>query len=191
MLATLPVWIHRLSSGLAPIHPKLPSHHEEHVPIGLLYRNLNGQKDVSKDDKIKPIHVECPSHKVGMVKRFLRLCNYQKRYLSGSKFRVMSEFWPYMSDENKERYRYKADKHKYFLGKTQSCLNSQILSLDTKIPDTSLTLRRVIPNIRDKTNSRRIFDSIYILTFRPDKKHLHISTESSLPNSKYVPRHHP
>ena len=88
-----------------------------HVPIGATNRFLNGQKDIPIKERVRAIHIECPSHKADSVKRFLRLCSHQKKYPGGSKFRVMSEYWPYMSDENKERYRYMADKHKFFVDK--------------------------------------------------------------------------
>lgn len=55
----------------------------------------------------------------------------------------MSEYWPYMSDENKERNRDMTDKHKFFIDKMNKskCDNSQILALDTRIPGSTQTLR--------------------------------------------------
>ena len=162
----------------------------EHVPIGLFWRALNGQRDVPAKLRIRAIHVECPSDKTASVKRFLRLCSRQKKYPGGARFRVMSEFWPYMTDKNKARYRYMADKHKYFLEKIERCETTKILSIDTRIPGTRVGLRQVILNIRDKRDNHRIFHSIdvhwqnpsmYVLTFRPDKKTLAYQFNNSLP----------
>ena len=92
----------------------------ESVPIGLVWRNLNGQQDVPIKQRLQAIHVECPKDKTASVKKFLRMCSHQKKYPGGARFRVMSEYWPYMTDKNKERYRYMADKHRYFLEKKWS-----------------------------------------------------------------------
>lgn len=158
--------------------------------LASFWRTLNDQRDVPAKLRIRTIHVECPNDKTASVKRFLRLCSHQKKYPGGARFRVMSEFWPYMIDKNKARYRYMADKHKYFLEKIERYQTTKILSIDTRIPGTRYNLRHVVLNIRDKRDNHRIFHSIdvhwqnptmYVLTFRPDKKSLAYQFNNSLP----------
>ena len=82
-----------------------------------------------------------------------------------------------------------SSKHKYFLDLIGSCINSQIVDLDTRIPGTRMNLRQVILSIRDKNDSHRVFNSIdvqwnepqnYVLTFRPDKRNLAYAFNNSL-----------
>ena len=116
-----------------------------------------------------------------------------KKYPGGSRFRVMTEFWPYMTEKNKKKHRYMAQRHKYFLDQIDDCVNGQILEIDTRIPGTRLTLRNVELNIRDRKDGHKVFNSIdikwksntqYILTFRPDKKSMAYEFSNSL--STYV-----
>lgn len=102
----------------------------------------------------------------------------------------MMEFWPFMTDKNKERYNYMKNKHEYFLSKLGRCETSKILAIDKKIPGSRSTLRNIIFGIKDKSDNHKIFNSIdihwdnpsiYVLTFRPDKKSLAYSFNSSLP----------
>ena len=81
-----------------------------HVPIGCSYRALNGQYEKPKKLRIRAVHVECPSDYRQQVKKFLQACSHQKKYPGGSRFRVMSEYWPYMTKESKKRHRYMADR---------------------------------------------------------------------------------
>ena len=76
--------------------------------------------------------------------------------------------------------------------------NSQILSLDTRIPSSNQTLRQVVLSLKDQDDGRRIFNSIdlrwdsstiYVLTFRPDKRCLAYQYSNSLPT--YVRYLHP
>ena len=164
------------------------------VDIGLSWRLLNGQsKDVPKDDKVYAVHVECPYESMTMVKRFLRSCSHQKIYPGGTKFRVINEFWPYMTEPNKKKYRYMKDRHKYFLDQLGLCSTSQILEIDEKIPGTKATIRNILLNIRDKSDNHRIFNSIdirwnstsiYNITYRPDKRPMAYMFVNSL--STYV-----
>lgn len=73
------------------------------VPIGCTYRFLNNQRYAPEGEKLKAIHVECPTDKEVVVKKFLRSCSAQKVYPGGARFRVMNEFWPYMTPENQEK----------------------------------------------------------------------------------------
>lgn len=169
------------------------------VEIGLAWRLLNGQgKDVPKDDKVYAVHVECPYESTTLVKKFLRSCSHQKIYPGGTKFRVMNEFWPYMTEPNKKKYRYMKDRHKYFLDQLGLCSTSQILEIDEKVPGTKTTLRNIILNIRDKKDNHRIFNSIdirwnstsiYNITYRPDKRSMAYMFCNSLPT--YVQYFHP
>lgn len=113
-----------------------------------------------------------------------------KKYPGGARFRAMSEYRPYMTDKNKERYRYMKDKHQYFIEKMQKCETTKILNIDKVIPGTKLNLQNIVLNIRDKTDDHRIFNSIdihwdnpsvYVITFRPDKQALAYPFNSSLP----------
>ena len=110
----------------------------------------------------------------------------------------MTEFWPYMTEENKKKHRYMAQRHKYFLDQIEDCVNGQILEIDTKIPGTRLTLRNIVLSIRDKKDGHKIFNSIdikwksntqCILTFRSDKKSMAYEFSNSL--STYVVHHYP
>ena len=169
------------------------------VDIGLSWRLLNGQgKDVPKEDKVYAVHVECPYESMALVKRFLRSCSHQKRFPGGTKFRVINEFWPYMTESNKKKYRYMKDRHKYFLDQLGLCSTSQILEIDERIPGTKTTIRDIILNVRDKSDNHRIFNSIdirwnstsiYNITYRPDKRTLAYSFCNSLPT--YVQFMHP
>ena len=161
------------------------------VDIGLSWRLLNGQgKEVPKEDKVYAVHVECPYESMAMVKRFLRSCSHQKKFPGGTKFRVINEFWPYMTEPNKKKYRYMKDRHKYFLDQLGLCSTSQILEIDERIPGTKTTIRDIVLNIRDKSDGHRIFNSIdirwnstsiYNITYRPDKRALAYSFCNSLP----------
>ena len=63
----------------------------------------------------------------------------------------MMEFWPFMTDKNKERYNYMKNKHEYFLSKLGRCETSKILAIDKKIPGSRSTLRNIIFGIKDKS----------------------------------------
>ena len=149
------------------------------VEIGLSWRLLNNQKDVAKPDKVYAVHVECPYDSATIVKRFLRSCSHQKIYPGGTKFRVINEYWPYMTEPNKKKYRYMKDKHKYFLDQIGLCSTAQPLEIDRRIPGTKTTIRQALLSIRDKQDNHRVFhsidirwnsSSIYNVTYRPDKK---------------------
>ena len=165
------------------------------VEIGLSWRLLNNQKDVPKNEKVYAVHVECPYESMAIVKRFLRSCSHQKLYPGGTKFRVINEFWPYMTEPNKRKYRYMKDKHKYFLEQIGLCSTAQPLEIDKRIPGTKSTIRTILLDIRDKVDNHRVFHSIDIrwnstaifnVTYRPDKKSLAYMYCNSL--STYV--HH-
>ena len=165
------------------------------VEIGLSWRKLNSQKDVTKNDQVYAIHVECPYEHTAIVKRFLRSCSHQKIYPGGTKFRVINEYWPYMTEPNKKKYRYMKDKHKYFLDNIGLCSTSQPIDIDTRIPGAKATIRTILLSIRDKRDNHRVFnsidirwnsDSIYNITYRPDKKSMAYMFCNSL--STYV--HH-
>lgn len=160
------------------------------VEIGLAWRVLNGQKEVAKDDKVYAIHVECPHDSTAIVKRFLRSCSHQKKYPGGSKFRVINEWWPYMTAPNQRKCRYMKDKHKYFLDQLGLCSTSQMLEIDRKTPGTKDTVRSILLNIRDRSDNHRISNSIdlrwnsisiYNVTYRPDKRTIAYTFCNSLP----------
>ena len=168
------------------------------VEIGLSWRKLNSHKDVAKNDQVSAVHVTCPYEHTAIVKRFLRSCSHQKIYPGGTKFRVINEYWPYMTQSNKKKYRYMKDKHKYFLDNIDLCSTSQPIDIDTRIPGTKSTIRTILLAIRDKQDNHRVFnsidvrwnsDSIYNITYRPDKKSLAYMYCNSL--STYVHHLHP
>ena len=163
------------------------------IPIGIVWRALNGQRNVDVKNRIYAYHVEAPSGNRDEVKRFLRACSAQKKYPGGTRFRVMSEYFQYMSDEHKKKYRYMSSKHKYFLDLIGTCVNAQIVDPDKRIPGTSTTLRHILLSLRDKEDNHRIFNSVdvqwndstqYVLTFRPDKTSMAYAYSNSV--STYV-----
>ena len=168
------------------------------IESGLAWRVLNGQTDVLKENKVYAIHVECPYDSTTTVKRFLRSCSHQKKYPGGSKFRVINEWWPYMTAPNQRKYRYMKDKHKYFLDQLGLCSSSQILEIDRKVPGTKATIRNILLDLRDRTDNHRVFNSIdirwnstsiYNITYRPDERGLAYMFCNSLPT--YVRYLHP
>lgn len=151
------------------------------IEIGLSWRLLNSQKDVPKDQKVYAVHVECPYESMTIIKRFLRSCSHQKVYPGGTKFRVINEFWPYMTEPNKRKYRYMKDKRKYVLEQIGLCSTAQPLDVERRIPGTKSTIRTALLDILDKADNHRVFHSIdirwnstsiYNVTHRPDKKSL-------------------
>ena len=87
------------------------------------------------------------------------------------------------------------DKHKYFLDNIGLCSTSQPIDIDTRIPGAKATIRTILLSIRDKRDNHRVFnsidirwnsDSIYNITYRPDKKSMAYMFCNSL--STYV--HH-
>ena len=151
------------------------------VPIGCVNRFLNSQRDTPEDEKVRAIHIECPSDSVAVVNKFSRSCSAQKIYPGGTRFRVMNEFWPYMTPENQEKYRYMVSRHRYFIEQLGTCTTSKIIEIDRKIPTTQMTLRSLLLGLRDASDNHRIFHSINLrwnttntwnITYRPDKRTL-------------------
>lgn len=128
------------------------------VPIGCSFRALNGQYDKPTKLRIRAVHVEYPSDYRQQVKKILRACSHQKKYPGGSRFRVMNEYWPYMTEENKKRHRYMVDRHKFFIDQIGTCQTSQLLEVDTKIPGSQLTIRQKVLAIKDLVDGEQIFN---------------------------------
>lgn len=107
----------------------------------------------------------------------------------------MNERWPYMTEKNKKRHRYMADRHKFFLSQIGVCQTSQLLEIDTRIPGSQLSIRGIVLAIKDRLDGQQVFNSIdlqwktintFNLNYRPDKKTLVYQFCNSL--STYV--HH-
>ena len=151
------------------------------IKIGLVWRALNGQKNMDRKDKVYAMHVETPVHLRKITKKYLRTLAAHKRWPLGLRFRVVDEFFMQMKDSNKQKYRYCKDRHASFLKNIGKADCSQILSLDKKIKigeSKSTTLRYMLLSIKDNEDDRRIFASVdakynsddkYVVTFRPDK----------------------
>ena len=165
------------------------------VPIGCSYRALNGQYEKPVKERIKAVHVECPADHRTKVKKILRACSHQRKYPGGSRFRVMNELWPYMTEKNKKRHRYMVDRHKFFTYQIGVCQTSQLLEIDSRIPGSQLSIRAIVLGIKDQQDGQQVFNPIdlqyktintFNLTYRPDKKNLAYQYCNSL--STYV--HH-
>ena len=106
---------------------------------------------------------------------------HNKKFPLRVKFRLCDEFIQHMKESSKLKYNYLFDKHKTLSNEMRQVETVSILNLDRKIGDSKQTLRDIIIDIRDKTDGRRIFNSIdqkynspttYIAQYRPDKAEL-------------------
>lgn len=93
----------------------------------------------------------------------------------------MNEFWPYMTQENQEKYRYMVSRHRYFVEQLGTCTTSKIIEIDRKILNTQTTIRSLLLDLRDDSDNHQIFHSINLrwnttntwnITYRPDKRTL-------------------
>jgi len=151
------------------------------IKIGLVWRALNGQKNLERKEKVYAMHVETPVHLRKITKKYLRTLAAHKRWPQGVRFRVVDEYFLQMKDANKQKYRYCKDRHSSFLKNLGKADCTQIISLDKKIKigDSKFTtLRYILLGIKDNEDNRRIFatvdekynsDDKYVVTFRPDK----------------------
>ena len=149
------------------------------ITLGLSWRALNGQKDVDQKQKVYAMHVEAPADTCTTVKRYLRILSRKKVWPLGVKFRLMMDFNQYMKENNKDKHRYMVNKHQAFLQQILEGSCHQIISLDKKIPNTKVTVREIVTQIRDRSDGRRFFGSIdehwrnsleHTATLRPDKR---------------------
>ena len=163
------------------------------ITVGLAWKALSGQYEVAHKDKLYAMHVECPFDQVTQVKRYLRILSRNKSYPMGVKFRLMSDFTVHMKESNKEKHRYMVNKHRAFLAQIKRTSCSQVISLDKKIRNTDTSIRKIVTNIRDSKDDKKIFGSIdehwsnpgeCTVTYRPDKDDKAISFMKSL--STYV-----
>ena len=154
---------------------------KEEIKIGIAWKALNGQWDVPQKEKVYAFHVETSVEQATRIKKFLRLVAHNKKYPLGVRFRLSDEFNQYMKETSKLKYNYMLDKHKTLSKEMRQVEATSILNLDKKIGNTRFTLRDIIINIRDKTDNRRVFNSIdqkynnpsaYIAQYRPDKAEL-------------------
>jgi len=148
------------------------------ITLGLSWRALNGQRDVERSNKVYAMHVETPVGQASLVKKFLRILARKKIWPLGVRYRLFAEHHQYMKELNKRRYRYLLDRHKTLIKQLKEFSTSTILELDKKIPNTKVTLREAVIDIRDIIDNRRVFASIdekyqsmsdFVATFRPDK----------------------
>ena len=158
------------------------------IKLGLVWKALNGQWEVPQRDKVYAFHVEAAMDQATLIKKFLRLVAHNKKFPLGVRFKLVDEYNQYMKDTSKVKYKYMFDKHKTLQKEMRQMETSAILNLDRKIGSTKFTLRDVVNNIRDKTDNRRVFNSIdqkynnpavYVVQYRPDKGDLakaHISS---------------
>jgi len=166
------------------------------ILVGLSWRALNGQKEIDRGKKAYAMHVESPVGQAPQVKRFLRILQRKKVWPLGVRFRIFSEYHQYMKEINQRRYRYLLDRHKTLLKQLKETTTSTILELDKKIKNTTVTLREIVVQIRDKSDERRVFASIderyqsnsdFVATFRPDKTSMAKDFIESLPTYvKYI-----
>ena len=149
------------------------------ITLGLSWRALNGQKNVDQKQKVYAMHVEAPADMCTTVKRYLRILSRKKVWPLGVKFRLMMDFNQYMKENNKDKHRYMVNKHQAFLQQILEGSCHQIISLDKKIPNTKVTVREIVTQIRDRVDGRRFFGSIdehwrnsleHTVTLRPDKR---------------------
>jgi len=148
------------------------------ITLGLSWKALAGQWEMSPKDKVYAMHVETMISQASKVKTFLRLIAQRKTFPLGVRFRVMDQFSQYMKATTLIKYKYIRDKHKTCLKELKRYESEKILNLDYKIAGTKMTLRDVVVNIRDDEDGRRIFNSIdarydrpdvHVAMYRPDK----------------------
>jgi len=91
---------------------------------------------------------------------------------------MMDEFHQYTRPDMKHKYRYMVSKHRAMMQQIGICGCTQINNLDSKIGDSSTTVRDVVVNLRDNTDQFRIFatidekwnsDTMFSAVYRPDK----------------------
>ena len=169
------------------------------IQVGLVWRALNGQRDIAIKDRLYAMHVDTPRNQHQIVRQFLRILAQNKQWPLGARFRVMNEFSQYMSDTMQNKYRYMFNKHKTCHSNLGRTTTESIINLDKRISDSKLTLRDIVNNIRDSCDNRRIFATIdakwnssveYVAIFRPDKTtNAHAFTQSLatyvLSNTRY------
>jgi len=163
------------------------------ITAGIAWKALSGQYEIAQKDKLYAMHVECPFDQVTQVKRFLRILSRNKSYPMGVKYRLMADYNIHMKDSNKEKHRYMVNKHRAFLSQIKRTSCSQIISLDKKIKNTDISIRKIVTNIRDNRDGKKIFGSIdehwrnpgeCVVIYRPDKDDKAISFMKSL--STYI-----
>jgi len=151
------------------------------IKLGIVWRALNGQWEIPQKDKVYAFHVEAPMEQASRIKKFLRLVAQNKKFPLGVRYRLTDEYNQYMKESSKVKYKYMFDKHKTLSKEMKQVETAAILNLDRKIGSTKFTLRDIVTNIRDKSDNRRVFNtidqkynnpSIYIAQYRPDKADL-------------------
>ena len=151
---------------------------EDEFQIGLTWRVMNGQRNIDKKDKLRAMHIDAPVEIATRVKRFLRALSSKKKWVLGVKYRVMDEFHQYMKPAAKQKYRYMVTKHRAMMKQLAVCDCTQIINLDKKIGESTMTVRDIVVNIRDHEDNFRVFasidekwnsDTLFTATYRPDK----------------------
>ena len=174
------------------------SERNEEIQVGLAWKALNGQWNIQQKQKVYAFHVETSIDQATRIKKFLRLVAQNKKYPLGVRFRLCDEYSQYMKETSRIKYTYMRDKHKTLCKEMRQVETETIINLDRKIGDTKLTLRDIVLSIRDKTDTRRVFNSIdqkynnpttYVAQYRPDKAELAKAYMQSL--STYVKHLYP
>jgi len=165
----------------------------EDIKIGIAWKALNGQWEIQQKKKVYAFHVETSIEQASRIKKFLRLVAHNKKYPLGVRFRLCDEYTQFMKESSCIKYTYMRDKHKTLCKEMRQVETENIINLDRKVGDSKLTLRDILLNIRDKSDKRRIFNSIdqkynnpsiYVAQYRPDKAELAKAHMQSL--STYV-----
>jgi len=151
------------------------------IQLGIAWKALNGQWEIQQKQKVYAFHVETSIEQSTHIKKFLRLVAHNKKYPLGVRFRLCDEYTQYMKETSRIKYTYMRDKHKTLCKEMRQTETENILNLDRKIGDSKFTLRDIVLGIRDKTDKRRVFNSIdqkynnpsiYVAQYRPDKAEL-------------------
>jgi len=136
------------------------SERNEEIQVGLAWKALNGQWNIQQKQKVYAFHVESSIDQATCIKKFLRLVAQNKKYPLGVRFRLCDEYSQYMKETSRIKYTYMRDKHKTLCKEMRQVETETIINLDRKIGDTKLTLRDIVLSIRDKTDTRRVFNLI-------------------------------
>jgi len=154
---------------------------KDDIKVGIVWKALNGQWEVQQKQKVYAFHVETSVDQSSRIKKFLRLVAQNKKFPLGVRYRLCDEYTQYMKETLRAKYTYMLDKHKTLCKEMRQVETGGILNLDRKIGDSKLTLQDLVLAIRDKTDDRRVFNSIdhkynnpslYVAQYRPDKAEL-------------------
>jgi len=73
----------------------------------------------------------------------------------------MLDFNAYMKDANKEKHCYMTNKYKEFLAQILEVPYYQTVSLDSRIKKTETTVRKIVTNIRDFKDGKKLCHTVF------------------------------